>query len=257
MRRPIITIIRYSSEAHARAPAPHALPDGLLFRAILYKRRPPFIVLFSHQTTSYSQIFFSHPLFVPAADIFRRKAKGRERERSTSPPTTMSANHRHQLSTLHPLWAILSSPIPPSTLLSRATNCYSPRVPSSVPLHRLSFKPQSNLLFSLPVLVPLPVLYTRATAQASVALAAAGIHPPPDVPVTPLQQSQFSPAFGGPQFPPFQYRNRRQPSISTGGSPKAQLGGVGKNYRHPSPTAVALQSLCISFLLSHHPLPPM
>jgi hypothetical protein len=27
-------------------------------------------VLFSHQTTSYSQIFFTHPLFVPAADIF-------------------------------------------------------------------------------------------------------------------------------------------------------------------------------------------
>jgi len=27
-------------------------------------------VLFSHQTTSYSQIFFTHPIFVPAADIF-------------------------------------------------------------------------------------------------------------------------------------------------------------------------------------------
>ncbi|KAF8482387.1 hypothetical protein DFH94DRAFT_627293 [Russula ochroleuca] len=42
----------------------------LIFRAILYERRPPFIVLFSHQTTSYSQIFFTHPLFVPAAEIF-------------------------------------------------------------------------------------------------------------------------------------------------------------------------------------------
>ncbi|KAH9985853.1 hypothetical protein BJV77DRAFT_1061892 [Russula vinacea] len=42
----------------------------LIFRAILYERRPPFIVLFSHQTTSYSQIFFTHPLFVPTADIF-------------------------------------------------------------------------------------------------------------------------------------------------------------------------------------------
>jgi hypothetical protein len=42
----------------------------LIFRAILYERRPPFIVLFSHQTTSYSQIFFTHPLFVPATDIF-------------------------------------------------------------------------------------------------------------------------------------------------------------------------------------------
>ncbi len=27
-------------------------------------------MLFSHQTTSYSQIFFTHPVFVPAADIF-------------------------------------------------------------------------------------------------------------------------------------------------------------------------------------------
>ncbi|KAI0040268.1 hypothetical protein FA95DRAFT_1683879 [Auriscalpium vulgare] len=42
----------------------------LTFRAILHQHRPPFIILFSHQTTSYSQIFFTHPLFVPAADIF-------------------------------------------------------------------------------------------------------------------------------------------------------------------------------------------
>ena len=42
---------------------------------------------------------------------------------------------------------------------------------------------------------------------------------------------------GGPQFPPF--RNRRQLSVSIGVPPKAQLGGVGKNYRPPSPTANA------------------
>ena len=42
----------------------------LAFRAILYEKRPPFIILFSHQTTSYSQILFTHPLFVPAEDIF-------------------------------------------------------------------------------------------------------------------------------------------------------------------------------------------
>ncbi|KAH9991071.1 hypothetical protein BJV77DRAFT_1009835 [Russula vinacea] len=40
-------------------------------------------------------------------------------------------------------------------------------------------------------------------------------------------------AFGPPQFPPFQPRSRRQPSLSTGGPPKAQLGGAGKNYRPP------------------------
>ncbi|KAI0033129.1 hypothetical protein K488DRAFT_85211 [Vararia minispora EC-137] len=42
----------------------------LIFRAILAERRPPFIILFSHQTTSYSQIFFTHPLYVPSSDIF-------------------------------------------------------------------------------------------------------------------------------------------------------------------------------------------
>ncbi|KAI6012138.1 hypothetical protein PISMIDRAFT_677076 [Pisolithus microcarpus 441] len=42
----------------------------LTFRAILYEKRPPFIILFSHQTTSYSQILFTHSLFVPAEDIF-------------------------------------------------------------------------------------------------------------------------------------------------------------------------------------------
>lgn len=42
----------------------------LAFRAILHEHRPPFIILFSHQTTSYSQIFFTHPLFVPASSIY-------------------------------------------------------------------------------------------------------------------------------------------------------------------------------------------
>jgi len=42
----------------------------LALRAILYEKRPRFIVLFSHQTTSYSQIFFTHPSYVPDEDIF-------------------------------------------------------------------------------------------------------------------------------------------------------------------------------------------
>ncbi|TFK71307.1 hypothetical protein BDN72DRAFT_765221 [Pluteus cervinus] len=42
----------------------------LTFRAILYEKRPRFLVLFSHQTTSYSQIFFTHPSFVPDTDIY-------------------------------------------------------------------------------------------------------------------------------------------------------------------------------------------
>jgi hypothetical protein len=42
----------------------------LAVRSILYEKRPPFIILFSHQTMSYSQILFTHPLFVPSEDIF-------------------------------------------------------------------------------------------------------------------------------------------------------------------------------------------
>lgn len=42
----------------------------LTLRAILHEKQPPFIVLFSHQTMSYSQILFSHPLFVPAQGVY-------------------------------------------------------------------------------------------------------------------------------------------------------------------------------------------
>ena len=42
----------------------------LTLRAILYEKRPPFIVLFSHQTMSYSQILFASPLFVPSKEIY-------------------------------------------------------------------------------------------------------------------------------------------------------------------------------------------
>ncbi|KAI0755051.1 hypothetical protein C8Q80DRAFT_1216809 [Daedaleopsis nitida] len=42
----------------------------LTFRAILHEKRPPFIVLFSHQTMSYSQILFAHPTFVPSKDMY-------------------------------------------------------------------------------------------------------------------------------------------------------------------------------------------
>lgn len=42
----------------------------LAMRGILYEKRPRFVILFSHQTTSYSQIFFTHPSYVPDEDIF-------------------------------------------------------------------------------------------------------------------------------------------------------------------------------------------
>jgi hypothetical protein len=42
----------------------------LIFRAILHERRPPFIILFSHQPASYSNIIFTHPSFVPSESIY-------------------------------------------------------------------------------------------------------------------------------------------------------------------------------------------
>lgn len=42
----------------------------LTLRAILYEKQPRFLVLFSHQTTSYSQILFTHASYVPDEDIF-------------------------------------------------------------------------------------------------------------------------------------------------------------------------------------------
>lgn len=42
----------------------------LTLRAILYEKRPRFIILFSHHTTSYSQIFFTNPSFVPDEELF-------------------------------------------------------------------------------------------------------------------------------------------------------------------------------------------
>ncbi|KAI3618306.1 mynd finger domain-like protein [Moniliophthora roreri] len=42
----------------------------LTFRALLYEKRPRFLILFSHQTTSYSQILFTHPSYVPDENIY-------------------------------------------------------------------------------------------------------------------------------------------------------------------------------------------
>ncbi|KAF8895641.1 hypothetical protein BD779DRAFT_1434288 [Infundibulicybe gibba] len=42
----------------------------LTLRAILHEKQPRFLILFSHQTASYSQIFFTDPAFVPDEDIF-------------------------------------------------------------------------------------------------------------------------------------------------------------------------------------------
>ncbi|KAH9171750.1 hypothetical protein EDB89DRAFT_2114402 [Lactarius sanguifluus] len=80
---------------------------------------------------------------------------------------------------------------------------------------------------------PRPIHPGHRAAQASIALAAAGIHPPHGPPLTPLGHAQFPPTpFCRPTVPTI--------PVSIGGPPKAQLGGAGKNYRPPSPTANAV-----------------
>lgn len=62
--------MRLSHTLHRQRRTPCFPQIDLTFRAILQEKRPPFIVLFSHQTTSYSQILFTDPLFVPSEEIF-------------------------------------------------------------------------------------------------------------------------------------------------------------------------------------------
>lgn len=68
----------------------------------------------------------------------------------------------------------------------------------------------------------------------------AGMPMPSGVPMTPIGQNQFPPPMmlnGAPFNPQLTTRNRRAPSISVGGPPKAPLGGPGRNH---SPMPVPL-----------------
>lgn len=140
----------------------------------------------------------------------------------------MASQHRQQLSRL----AINAPPY--------QVPLYSPAIQTAIhqtfPTSLLQTPIQPSF-FPPPPGPPHRPLHHPHRHQPSLALASAGIHPPPGIPLTP------SPFSGSPQFPPFQPRSRRQPSVSTGGPPKAQLGGVGKNYRPPSPTAAALANV--------------
>ena len=75
----------------------------------------------------------------------------------------------------------------------------------------------------------------------SMALAAAGILPPPGMPMTPLGQVGFPSPMPGQMLPaPFIPRSKRNQSISTGGPPKAVLGGP---QRKVSPMPVIMASV--------------
>jgi hypothetical protein len=133
---------------------------------------------------------------------------------------------------------------------SRSQTMFSPSLPTSI---QQGFHPpypmngQSALQTPMQPMFPpqppgapgRPSYAQHRVGQVSIAqLAAAGIHPPN--PMTPLGQgfpSQVPPgmSFGGPG-PGFQ-RNRRTPSVSLGGPPKAVLGGPNRKVSPLPPAA--------------------
>jgi hypothetical protein len=62
--------MRLTHALHRQRRTPCFPQIDLTLRAILFEKRPPFIILFSHHSTSYSQILFTDALFVPAAEVF-------------------------------------------------------------------------------------------------------------------------------------------------------------------------------------------
>jgi hypothetical protein len=62
--------MRISHTLHRRHRVPCFPQIDLTLRAILAEKKPPFLILFSPQPTSYSQILFTHPSYVPDEEIF-------------------------------------------------------------------------------------------------------------------------------------------------------------------------------------------
>jgi len=135
------------------------------------------------------------------------------------------------------------------------TSMFSPSLPTSIQqgfhppfvgpiLGNVMTPVQANFM---PMPMPAAGRPINHRARSSIAqLAAVGITPPMGVPLTPLLPGQF-PQGVPPMLmptPQFQPRNRRTPSISTGGPPKAVLGGPGAKARviteaAPIPTSIA------------------
>ena len=170
-------------------------------------------------------------------------------ERDSDSPTTMSVHHRQP--TLGRLM------IPPNLSLQQPgqTAIFSPSLPTSI---QQGFHPPfvghipGNVMTPVQaefMHMPMPTAGRPINhrARASIAqLAAAGVPPPMGVPLTPLLSGQF-PQGVPPMLiptPQFQPRSRRAPSVSTGGPPKAVLGGPGAKNRVtteavPTPATIA------------------
>jgi len=135
------------------------------------------------------------------------------------------------------------------------TSMFSPSLPTSI---QQNFHPPfvgpipGNVMTPIQAnFMPMPMPaagrpINHRTRSSIAQLAAVGIPPPMGAPLTPLLPGQF-PQGVPPMLmptPQFQPRSRRAPSISTGGPPKAVLGGPGAKGRvitetAPTPTSTA------------------
>lgn len=149
----------------------------------------------------------------------------------------MVSQHRQQLSRLF---------IPPSLNqqqpMSFAENAplFSPALPTSIqqgmhppfmlngPPNPLQTPMQANFFPPQPGAPGRPPMQMHRSQPSVMQLAAAGILPPPGMPMTPLGQAGFPQPMVpglGPFAPPFVPRSKRSASMSVGGPPKAVLGG--------------------------------
>ena len=186
--------------------------------------------------THHSGLHFSRvgavqiPLAVPSHSLLKQRE-----ERDLDSPTTMSVHHRQ------PTLGRLMIPPNLGSQQPNQTSMFSPSLPTAI---QQGFNPpfvgpipgnvmtpmQANFMPTLPT-AGRPINHR---AHASIAqLAVAGLPPPIGIPLTPLLPGQF-PQGIPPMLmhaPPFQPRSRRAPSVSTGGPPKAVLGGPGAKNR--------------------------
>ena len=63
-------VARIEADVRAKGNRPCFPQIDMTFRALLNEKNPPFIVLYSHEPKSYSQVFFTDPNFVPDSTIF-------------------------------------------------------------------------------------------------------------------------------------------------------------------------------------------
>ena len=169
----------------------------------------------------------------------------------------MTSQHRPQLSRLNiNAPPSLNMQQPGLAFDPRAQSMFSPALPSSI---QQGFHPPYPMSGQLALQTPMQSMFpqhppgipgrstfaTHRTGPSVVQLATGGIHPPSGMPATPLGQGfpgQILPGiqqgipFGG-GGPSFTHRNRRMPSVSLGGPPKAILGGPNRKVSPLPPAA--------------------